>query len=815
MMSNLTKRLVDNFNRYQAVWLVVCFGIALSWAAFNFLESERLEHIHESFQMVASERFLTIKHHVNMLRSNLEDIQSLYAASNSVDRDEFRKFTRHILDRNSYLVGLGWTPLVHHDQRWSYEQKAKEYIPDFKITEPTTPGKMITASKRDEYFPLYYAETNKNSKAPLGFDLGSNPVRLAAMHLARDSGNPIVTEKVALIHDINKKSSFLIFHPIYHNNQPIQTVKQRRENLQGFVSAVFQVGDLVENSIKTLLPAGIDFLLSDEAASKEKRLLYLHSSRKYQGIKNANIKQIISQERTWKFLEKFSFAGRQWSFLAVPNRNFIEQEVFRVFPLLIFGGGVLLTALLSLYLVRSKKNLIERQLAALSLGASQMKLNSILMSTGEAIYGIDMNGNCTFCNSACTNILGYENSQSLLGKNMHDLIHHTREDGSDNPVQECKIYLAFRQGQSTHVDSEVLWRSDGTSFPVEYRSMPLRHDGQIIGAVVSFTDITTHKSNMAILKDSLEIAESASRAKSDFIANMSHEIRTPMNAIMGLTKLAIRSDPTPKLHNYLSKVEKSSHTLMSLINDILDFSRIEAGRMELNLVEFDLHDIFDRLADLFSQQSTEKEIELILSIPPDFCHVALGDSLRLEQVLINLIRNAIKFTQHGTVIVEVRSDRNESGSLEWMFCVSDTGIGIAPEILPKLFDPFEQADSSTTRNYGGTGLGLTICTRLVDMMGGRILAKSVPGEGSTFSFSIVVEYLSLEESDPPLIPNNLNSLRVLVVDDHQIARNTAHNLLKSFRFDVVSVGSGKEALSELVIANKQNKYPFTPNQPCE
>ncbi|MBF0379601.1 MAG: response regulator [Magnetococcales bacterium] len=809
MLNSFIKRLIDNINRYPVAWSVVFIGIVLSWSTYVILDFERLEHTKQRFHLLAKERFSAIQNNLDILQSNLEDIQILYTSSKSVDREEFAKFTKHITDRYPFIVSLSWIPKIPHKQRASFEQKAQEENIEFKIIEPMADGKVIIAQKRDTYYPHYFVETKTKSYDHLGIDLGANKANLVAIHRAMDSGRHVVLENNIFVDGSNQKPTIIVIDPIYQNNKPINTVEQRREHFFGLVSLGFNIGDMIELSMQTMQPTGVDFILRDDKASEENRLLYNYSNRPYKGLYVSDDSYFSTLKNSWEYSETFDFAGRQWSFLAIPNENFFDQEKFKSFPMLFFITGLFLTTLLTLYIVRNKKNFLERQQAAKELAASQAKLNSILMSTGEAIYGIDLYGNCTFCNSACVDMLGYDDPQILIGKNMHTLIHHTREDGSPYLVHECNIYMAFREGKSVHVDNEVMWRLDGTSFPVDYHSVPLVQNGVVIGAVVSFTDITTHKSNMAILKESLEIAESASRAKSDFIANMSHEIRTPMNAIIGLTKLAIRVDPTPKMHNYLSKIEHSSHTLMSIIDDILDFSRIEAGRMELNLVKFNIRDLFDRLADLFSQQSTEKGVELILSIPPNFCHTALGDSLRLEQVLINLVRNAIKFTDQGIIVVELSSDNIARGSMEWSFCVSDTGIGIDPDILPKLFDPFEQADSSTTRNFGGTGLGLTICARLVEMMGGRIWATSVPGEGSKFYFTISADCLSLQDTDPIQIPETLKGLRVLVVDDHGVARNMTYNLLQSFDFNVESVHSGEEALTRIIETNtKSNSNPF-------
>ena len=298
------------------------------------------------------------------------------------------------------------------------------------------------------------------------------------------------------------------------------------------------------------------------------------------------------------------------------------------------------------------------------------------------------------------------------------------------------------------------------------------------------------------LKQQREAARSASKAKSDFIANMSHEIRTPMNAIVGFTELALRDELPPKIYNYLSKVKSASHSLLALINDILDFSKMDVGKLDLDPVTFYLHDLMDRQTNLFSLQLSD--VELIFLVPPDFNRALFGDVRRVEQVLINLIRNAIKFTEKGSIIVSVHLIDQSCNRVSVKFSVQDSGIGIDPEWLPKLFLPFVQADNSTTRKYGGTGLGLAICKNLVEMLGGTIWAESVPGEGSIFSFNISLEYSKETSKNHPILPDHLLGMNVLVVTPHLVIQQQLQEMFKAFSCNAHLVSSGEEALSKVM-----------------
>ena len=438
-------------------------------------------------------------------------------------------------------------------------------------------------------------------------------------------------------------------------------------------------------------------------------------------------------------------------------------------------------------------SLLDRRFSvqARELEASEERYRAFMNNIPAIALIKDNQGRILYINEPMARIYNI-NLEDVRGKHLADWIPEEiarRIRAHDQEVISSKRALTFE---------EVVPTPDGVPHHWLAFRFPIKGPGGELLVGTVGVDITDRKLAEAALNDAKELAEAASRAKSEFLANMSHEIRTPLNGVVGMTDLALGTDLTSEQREYLDTVKISADSLLTVINDILDFSKIEAGKIDLEMIDFNVRDHLEATLKTLAFRGDEKGLELLCEVAPEVPEMARGDSNRLRQIIVNLVGNAIKFTDAGEVALKVGVDAVEGGDRILHFVVSDTGVGIPPEKQKLIFEPFSQADSSTTRKYGGTGLGLTISARLVAMMGGMMWVESEMGRGSQFHFTarLGTSWKSIEVGT--IAPAEiLRGVKVLVADDNRTNRRILEGMLKRWEMKSTSVEDGEQALAKL------------------
>ena len=420
------------------------------------------------------------------------------------------------------------------------------------------------------------------------------------------------------------------------------------------------------------------------------------------------------------------------------------------------------------------------------------KFSSAIEQSPVSVVITDVDGNIEYVNPYFCQLTGYAREE-VIGKNSRVLV-----SGHTPAATYAEMWLTLTSGHAWQGEFHNK-RKDGTLFIEKVIISPLRNSaGNVTYYVAVKEDVSLIKKKEEELRQALQIADDATQAKSMFLANMSHEIRTPMNAIIGMSYLALKTDLAPKQYDYVNKIHNASTSLLGIINEILDFSKIEAGKLQLDPTPFALDEVMDSVFNLTHTQANAKGLEFLYHIAPDIPQNLVGDPLRLTQIMTNLINNAVKFTASGVIVIDGQMVSRMGRKVGLRFAISDTGIGMSSEEIARLFQAFTQADGSTTRKYGGTGLGLTISKRLIEMMGGSIVVDSTPGVGSTFSFTAWFEVQDENAGRRRIVPEQLNNLRVLVVDDNQVAREIISEYLNAMNFRVDEAVDGQSAIDAVL-----------------
>jgi len=771
----------DSTVRHRALWLFLLFGLVATvvvWQSFLRASASEAKALFEArSDSVAAAIIQRMHDHEQILLGSV----GLFDASTLVDRDDWHTYIARMALSERYpgVFGVGFAEAVAPAQLQQHIAAVRsEGFPFYRVTPEGT---------RDLYTPIVYIEPfSGRNLAAFGYDMFSEPTRQRAMRRAVDEGETAMTARVTLVQENQGQvqPGFLMYAPVYHHGAAVGTAAQRWQALAGFVYSPFRMFDLM-SALFPQRDVVLDFSLYDGDSADAKELLFTSVP---DGAWSAGH---YSSRRT---LELY---GNHWTLVTTSRSAFDAKfESGLHWMVLILGCALSVAVFLALRGQVSARQQAERiALEKTHVLRDVMRLNdSILSSAAFSIISTRADGVITSFNSAAERMLGYR-AEELVGKQTPALIHlatevvqRAQEFGRELSIDLQPGFDVFVIHSKLKLPNEYEWtyvKKDGGTLPVLLSVTAMRdEDDNIIGYLGIAVDITDRRRAQGALVLAREAAEAANRAKSEFVANMSHEIRTPLNAVLGLTRIVLGTELDARQRSYLTKVISASTTLLGILNDILDYSKIEAGKLELEQVDFELTDLFESASVLFSMAAEEKNIGLTFDIDPQLPTNLSGDPLRLGQIINNLVGNAIKFTDTGEVRVVAERHDLEDHSRQLRIIVSDSGIGISAEQQARLFQAFMQADTSTTRTYGGSGLGLAICQHLLTMMGGSIHVSSEPGKGSRFICAIPL--LLAARTTLGRSPVLLKRMKVLVVHAGGAAKNALQSMMQEWQFDVIA-----------------------------
>ncbi|WP_346287086.1 CHASE domain-containing protein [Zoogloea sp.] len=770
------------------------------------------------FEQLAATQVNTIRREVLVTYDLLKTLTEHFEMTGDESEDGFRRITAPLLRDHPYLQAIGLNPRVARSERAAFEARIRKEIPDFAITEAVEPGLFRPAGSRDEYYPFLRVEPLASNRQAQGFDsltdpggqrAGSGSERLAAFQRALQSGEMATTGPIRLaLARASGSTGVIVFSPL-----------EGRQGgpLAGFLTLVIRIGDLIgaaRNSVGGQSEA-LAISMDDIAADGTPQTLHVETGAPMASAYEETIK--LPDGRLWRV----SIRAREQALLnGQGNAMWVT-----------LAGGLLVSLMLGMliYALASRNRIIgskvEEQTAELTranaeLASERQRYQQILRTATDLVHIFDEDGNLHEFSDSFVAHLGYTREE-LHGLKVSDWDAGFPEEGLTALFERmnrepASFETRHRRRDGSLRDVEIFGGAvviDGKRY-VYCSARDITEKRQIAGELEQhrhhLEDLLAERTRdltraNAQLVEAKEDAERANQAKSSFLANMSHEIRTPLNAITGMVHLIRRSGAMPEQAARLEKIDVAGRHLLEIINAILDLSQIEAGKFVLDEVPVRAPALVENVASILAQEAQTKGLRLEVDVAP-LPEPLVGDATRLSQALLNYGTNAVKFTDSGSVTLRLRVLDREADSVMLRFEVQDSGIGIPADKVGKLFSPFEQADNSIRRLYGGTGLGLVITRRLAQLMGGDAGVSSTPGEGSVFWFSARLKRATLmqpeapagDDASPELLLGRAHAdCRVLLVEDEPVNQEVVIELLAEFLPHIDTADNGLEAVSKL------------------